>query len=120
AIRSELTVDESQLDLLHPARSLWKDRFGSTTLRQLEDSILDDGRVADIPGSCIPDAYFHYLRRGDEAIIAPVITHNARDVISLVRNADRATGPAPDPRTGHAPAHAPAAFAPPRAFERPA
>src|SRR5439155_3430827 len=26
AIRSELTVDESHLDLLHPARRLWKDR----------------------------------------------------------------------------------------------
>src|SRR5439155_912668 len=100
AIRSELTVDESHLDLLHPARRLWKDRFGSTTLRQLEDSILDDGRVADIPGSCIPDAYFHYLRRGDEAIIAPVITHNARDVISLVRIADRVAGAVLDARTG--------------------
>ncbi|TMB93344.1 MAG: hypothetical protein E6J38_11030 [Chloroflexi bacterium] len=118
AIRSELTVDESHLDLLHPARRLWKDRFGSTTLRQLEDSILDDGRVADIPGSCIPDAYFHYLRRGDEAIIAPVITHNARDVISLVRIADRVAGAVLDARTGNAPAHAPAAFALARVFER--
>jgi hypothetical protein len=118
AIRSELTVDEAHLDLLHPARRLWKDRFGSTTLRQLEDSILDDGRVVDIPGSLIPDAYFHYLRRGDEAIIRPVLDHNARDVISLVRIADRVASAVLAARSGRAPAHAPAAFALARGFER--
>src|SRR5207249_2251935 len=64
-LRSEVTVDESHLDLLHPARRLWRDRFGSTTLRQLEESVLDDGRVTDIPGSLIPDAYFYYLRPRD-------------------------------------------------------
>jgi len=118
AIRSELTVDESHLDLLHPARRLWKDRFGSTTLRQLEESVLDDGRVTDIPGSLIPDAYFHYLRKGDDAIIAPVLEHNARDVISLVRIADHVARAVLAARTGCAPAHAPAAFALARVFER--
>ena len=118
AIRSELTVDESHLDLLHPARRLWKDRFGSTTLRQLEESVLDDGRVTDIPGSLIPDAYFHYLRTGDEAIIAPVLEHNARDVVSLVRIADHVARAVLAARTGRAPDHAPAAFALARVFER--
>ena len=117
-IRSEITVDESHLDLLHPARRLWKDRFGSTTLRQLEESVLDDGRVTDIPGSLVPDAYFHYLRIGDERIIAPVLEHNARDVISLVRIADRVARAVSDARTGCAPSHAPAAFALARGFER--
>jgi uncharacterized protein YprB with RNaseH-like and TPR domain len=118
AIRSEITVDESHLDLLHPARRLWKDRFGSTTLRQLEESVLDDGRITDIPGSLIPDAYFHYLRTGDDAIIAPVLEHNARDVISLVRIADHVARAVIAARTGCAPSHAPAAFALARVFER--
>ena len=118
ALRSELTVDEGHLDLLHPARRLWKDRFGSTTLRQLEESVLDDGRITDIPGSCIPDAYFHYLRKGDEAIIAPVLEHNARDVVSLVRIADHVARAVLAARTGRAPDHAPAAFALARLFER--
>jgi uncharacterized protein YprB with RNaseH-like and TPR domain len=118
ALRSELTVDESHLDLLHPARRLWKDRFGSTTLRQLEESVLDDGRIADIPGSLIPDAYFHYLRKGDEAIIAPVLEHNARDVVSLIRIADHVARAVLAARTGRAPAHPPAAFALARVFER--
>jgi uncharacterized protein YprB with RNaseH-like and TPR domain len=118
ALRSELTVDESHLDLLHPARRLWKDRFGSTTLRQLEESVLDDARAPDIAGSFIPDAYFHYLRKRDEAIIRPVLEHNARDVISLVRIADRVATAVLDARDGRAPAHAPAAFALARIFER--
>jgi len=117
-IRTEITVDESHLDLLHPARRLWKDRFGSTTLRQLEESVLDDGRVTDIPGSLVPDAYFHYLRVGDERIIAPVLEHNARDVISLVRIADRVARAVSEARAGRAPSHAPAAFALARGFER--
>jgi uncharacterized protein YprB with RNaseH-like and TPR domain len=118
AIRSELTVDDSHLDLLHPARRLWRDRFGSTTLKQLEESVLDDGRTADIPGWLIPDAYFHYLRKRDPAIIAPVLEHNARDVISLVRITDRVARAVMAARTGRAPDHAPAAFAHARGFER--
>ena len=118
AIRSELTVDDSHLDLLHPARRLWRDRFGSTTLKQLEESVLDEGRTADIPGWLIPDAYFHYLRKRDPAIIAPVLEHNARDVISLVRITDRVARAVSAARTGRAPDHAPAAFALARVFER--
>jgi uncharacterized protein YprB with RNaseH-like and TPR domain len=118
ALRSELTVDESHLDLLHPARRLWKDRFGSTTLRQLEESVLDDARAPDIAGQFIPDAYFHYLRRREEAIIRPVLEHNARDVISLVRIADRVASAVLSARDGRAPSHAPAAFALARVFER--
>jgi hypothetical protein len=118
ALRTELTVDESHLDLLHPARRLWKDRFGSTTLRQLEESVLDDARTPDIAGQFIPDAYFHYLRRREDAIIRPVLEHNARDVISLVRIADRVAGAVREARAGRAPSHAPAAFALARGFER--
>ena len=118
AIRSEVTVDDSHLDLLHPARRLWRDRFGSTTLKQLEESVLDDGRTADIPGWLIPDAYFHYLRKRDPAIIAPVLEHNARDVISLVRITDRVARAVTAARAGRAPDHAPAAFALARGFER--
>jgi hypothetical protein len=117
-LRSELTVDESHLDLLHPARRLWRDRFGSTSLKQLEDSVLDDARTADIPGSLIPDAYFHYLRKRDPRIIAPVLEHNARDVLSLVRITDRVARAVLAARGGRAPDHAPAAFALARAFER--
>ena len=117
-LRSEITVDESHLDLLHPARRLWRDRYGSTGLKQLEESLFDEGRQSDIPGSLIPDAYFHYLRKRDPKIIAPVLEHNARDVVSLVRIADRVATAVLAARNGRAPDHAPAAYALARSFER--
>ena len=117
-LRSEITVDESHLDLLHPARRLWRDRYGSTGLKQLEESLFDEGRINDIPGSLIPDAYFHYLRKRDPAIIAPVLEHNARDIVSLVRIADRVAVAVLAARSGRAPDHAPAAYALARSFER--
>jgi uncharacterized protein len=117
-LRSEITVDESHLDLLHPARRLWRDRYGSTGLKQLEESLFDEGRINDIPGSLIPDAYFHYLRKRDPKIIAPVLEHNARDIVSLVRIADRVAVAVLAARGGRAPDHAPAAYALARSFER--
>ena len=117
-LRSEITVDESHLDLLHPARRLWRDRYGSTGLKQLEESLFDEGRINDIPGSLIPDAYFHYLRKRDPAIIAPVLEHNARDIVSLVRIADRVAVAVRAARSGRAPDHPPAAYALARSFER--
>lgn len=119
ALRGELAVDESHLDLLHPARRLWRDRFGSTTLRQLEASVLDEPRGSDdIAGSLIPDRFFHWLRIRDDRIIAPVLRHNARDVISLVRITDRVARAVMDARRGRVPDHAPAALALARMFER--
>lgn len=118
ALRADLGVDESHLDLLHPARRLWRDRFGSTSLRQLEDSVLDAAHEGDIPGALIPERYFAYLRSGDERIIRPVLEHNARDVVSLVRITDRVARAVIDARAGRAPDHAPAAFALARVFER--
>src|SRR5258708_7042002 len=57
-LRSDLSVDDSHLDLLHPARRLWRDRFGSTSLRQPEGSVLDVVREDDLPGALIPERYF--------------------------------------------------------------
>ncbi len=117
ALRSELSVDDSHLDLLHPARRLWRDRFGSTSLRQLEYSVLDAARDDDIPGALIPERYFHYVRTRDPTVLAPVLLHNARDVVSLVRLTDRIAQAIIDARAGRAPDHAPAALALARAFE---
>lgn len=119
ALRSDLSVDDAHLDLLHPARRLWKDRFGSTTLRQLEASVLDEPRGGDdVAGSEIPDLYFRYLRGGDHRILRPVLLHNARDVVSLVRIADRVAAAVIAARQGRVPDHAPAALALARVFER--
>ncbi|HEY8731910.1 MAG TPA: ribonuclease H-like domain-containing protein [Candidatus Limnocylindria bacterium] len=117
-LRSELNVDESHLDLLHPARRLWRDRFGSTSLRQLEDSVLDISREDDIPGALIPERYFRWLALRQPDLIGPILRHNARDILSLVQITDRIAQAVIDARAGRAPDHAPAAFALARAFER--
>ena len=118
ALHSELSVDESHLDLLHPARRLWRDRYGSTSLRQLEDSVLDVIRVDDIPGALIPERFFRWLALRDPRLIEPVMVHNARDIVSLVRITDRIAQAVIDARAGRAPDHAPAAFALAKAFGR--
>ncbi|HEV2249131.1 MAG TPA: ribonuclease H-like domain-containing protein [Candidatus Limnocylindria bacterium] len=117
-LRSDLSVDESHLDLLHPARRLWRDRFGSTSLRQLEDSVLDVAREHDIPGALIPERYFRWLALRERALIEPILDHNARDIVSLVRITDRIAQAVIDARAGRAPDHAPAAFALAQAFAR--
>jgi len=118
ALRADLSVDESHLDLLHPARRLWRDRFGSTSLRQLEDSVLDVVREDGIPGALIPERYFRWLALREPRLIQPILNHNARDIVSLVRITDRIAQAVIDARAGRAPDHAPAAFALARAFER--
>lgn len=117
-LRSDLNVDDSHLDLLHPARRLWRDRFGSTSLRQLEDSVLDVVREDDVPGSLIPERYFRWLALREPRLIKPILDHNARDIVSLVRITDRIAQAVIDARAGRAPDHAPAAFALARAFAR--
>jgi uncharacterized protein len=71
------------LDLLHPARRLWKLRLESCQLTNLEREVLGITRKGDVPGSEIPGIYFDYLRTGDARGLQPVFYHNALDIITL-------------------------------------
>ena len=71
------------LDLLHPARRLWKERLGSCRLTNLESHVLGVERQGDIPGALIPQCYFDYLRSGDASKLAAVFHHNVLDIVSL-------------------------------------
>src|SRR5579859_671073 len=71
------------LDLLHPARRLWKLRLESCALGHLEAEVLGIHRQGDVDGSEIPGIYFDYLRTGDARGLQPVFYHNALDIISL-------------------------------------
>jgi len=71
------------LDLLHPARRLWKLRLESCQLTNLEKKVLAVGRQGDVPGSEIPGIYFDYLRTGNARGLQPVFYHNSLDIISL-------------------------------------
>jgi uncharacterized protein YprB with RNaseH-like and TPR domain len=78
------------LDLLHPARQLWRLRLGSVRLKDLErhvlaggDRSLDWSRDLDIDSSLIPQMYFDYLRGGPAEPLAGVFRHNQMDLRGL-------------------------------------
>ncbi len=73
------------LDLLIPARRIWRGRLESCRLSSLEYHILDVHRdQTDIPGDLIPQLYFDYIRTGDASEMPRVLYHNAYDVLSMV------------------------------------
>ncbi|MGH9675393.1 MAG: ribonuclease H-like domain-containing protein, partial [Bryobacteraceae bacterium] len=71
------------LDLLFGARRLWRLRFESRRLADLEREVLGHEREGDIAGALIPYVYFEYLRTGRAARLAAVFRHNATDIVSL-------------------------------------
>lgn len=78
----------AHLDLLHPARALWKLRLGSVRLSHLErhalnPTLLGWSRDHDISSAQIPQYYFDYLRGGPPAPLAGVVKHNAMDLRGL-------------------------------------
>lgn len=71
------------LDLLHGARRLWKLRFESCRLVELENQVLGVEREGDLPGEMIPHVYFEYLRTREAFRVAPIFHHNAIDILTL-------------------------------------
>jgi len=78
----------AHLDLLHPARALWKLRLGSVRLVELERHVLDTPRLGwhrenDVASALIPQFYFDYLRGGPAEPLAGVVRHNQMDLRGL-------------------------------------
>jgi hypothetical protein len=71
------------LDLLHPARRLWRADRDSCRLQALEASLLGVRRRGDIPGEEIPHLYFDFVRRRDARELVRVFQHNRIDILSL-------------------------------------
>lgn len=85
---------KAHLDLLHPARRLWRAREGaraevadrgdaSCSLAALERVLLGVTRFNDVPGFDIPARYFRFLRSGDPQVLEGVLEHNRMDLLSL-------------------------------------
>jgi hypothetical protein len=90
------------VDMLHPARRLWKD--GEVRLTTLERTLLGHVREGDVPGFEIPARYFNFVRTGDARPLAGVLEHNRLDILSLAlvtaRLADLLAQGAASARTG--------------------
>ncbi|RME45738.1 MAG: hypothetical protein D6791_10020, partial [Chloroflexi bacterium] len=72
------------LDLLAPARRLWRERLPSCSLTSLEEHVLGIFREGDVPGWLVPALYFEYEKTGDAVPLKPVFTHNVFDILSMV------------------------------------
>jgi uncharacterized protein YprB with RNaseH-like and TPR domain len=84
--------DALHLDMLYPARRLWKARAtaagpdpdeGSCSLSVLEKQVAGVHRVGDVPGFQIPSRYFRFIRDGDARPLEAVLEHNRLDLVSL-------------------------------------
>jgi uncharacterized protein YprB with RNaseH-like and TPR domain len=76
--------DPVHMDLLYPSRALWRDRLESCKLTSLEENILGEYRIDDIPGAMIPAVYFSFLEDRDLKDIKRVLEHNRLDILTLV------------------------------------
>jgi hypothetical protein len=78
------------LDLLLPARRLWRYHLPSCRLGTIEQEVLGIRREQDdVPSGEIPYLYRDYLRTGDAREMQRVLYHNAIDILSLVTLAAR-------------------------------
>jgi uncharacterized protein len=85
-IRSPLMLcPPVHLDLLYPARRIWKRELESCRLSVLEEAILGITRVDDLPGSEAPDAWFDYVRRAETERLLAIGDHNRDDCETLPR-----------------------------------
>ena len=78
----------AHLDLLHPARALWRLRLGSVRLVELERHVLNATRLGwhredDIASALIPQFYFDYLRGASPQPLLGVVKHNQMDLRGL-------------------------------------
>ncbi len=84
-------IAATHLDLLHPARHLWRPRLASVRLADLERHVLrvspgsrlDWSRDYDVDSSQIPEIYFNFVRGGLAEPLLPVIRHNQMDLRGL-------------------------------------
>jgi uncharacterized protein YprB with RNaseH-like and TPR domain len=88
------------LDLLLPARRLWRYHLPSCKLGTIEQEVLGVRREQDdVPSGEIPYLYRDYLRTGDAREMQRVLYHNAIDILSLVTLATRLCRAFADPWT---------------------
>lgn len=78
------------VDMLHPARRLWRARGAvagsvdaSCSLATLERLLAGVHRVGDVPGFEIPSRYFQFVRDGNARPLEAVLEHNRLDLVSL-------------------------------------
>jgi uncharacterized protein len=83
-------AEVAHVDMLHPARRMWREEDVECRLTYLEQALCGHEREGDVPGFEIPSRYFHYVRSGDPGPLQPVFEHNRLDIVSLAMVTARA------------------------------
>jgi len=73
------------VDLLHPARRLWKNIIQDCSQKSVETNILGIDRTNDIPGSLAPDIWFEFLKTGETDRLMGICDHNLSDIKGLAK-----------------------------------
>jgi len=81
----------AHVDLLHPARRMWRQDDVECRLTYLEQALCGHEREGDVPGFEIPSRYFRYVRSGDARPLQAVLEHNRLDIVSLAMLTARAS-----------------------------
>jgi len=81
---STVPVIDAHIDLLYPARRLWRKHLPDCALKTLERALSGVIRQGDVPACLIPEMYFRYLRTSDPTPLKEVFYHNQLDILSMV------------------------------------
>jgi uncharacterized protein YprB with RNaseH-like and TPR domain len=81
--RVPVAAPAAHLDLLHCAKRVFQRRLGCVRLVHLESEVLGMRREADIDGAEIPQRFWDFVRDADGSALAPIVEHNANDLVAL-------------------------------------
>jgi uncharacterized protein YprB with RNaseH-like and TPR domain len=73
----------THIDLLHPARRLWKRLLPNCSQGEIEARILGLDRTGDLPGALAPEIWFSFLKSGEAGDLERIADHNIRDIRGL-------------------------------------
>jgi uncharacterized protein YprB with RNaseH-like and TPR domain len=91
--RLDATFVCDHLDLLLPARRAWRGLLPDCRLGTLERHICGRRRIGDIAGAEIPQLYHDFVRTGEWDLLAPILFHNALDLLTMAELAGRVPFP---------------------------
>ena len=81
--RRDCDLDQTDFDLMYPARNLWKNKLPNCKLTTIEEHLFNIKRIDDVPGAYIPGYYDAYLTTKNIGPLIPIIEHNRMDIVSL-------------------------------------
>ncbi len=81
--RVKLPRPPKDLDLLHPARRMWRGTLPDCRLGTLEQFVCGRRRTGDVPSHLIPRLYHEFVENRDAYLLADVIRHNAYDLVTM-------------------------------------